>query len=273
MIYIDITNKQPPKDWCQKAEIATERIKHISDMAERNAFIKTNRLWAELKDWLLSLSHGKCWYTEAKEIASDYDVDHFRPKNKAKNLDGTEREGYWWLAFDWKNYRIAGTICNRPHNNESDEPRGKGYFFPLHTNCTPANGPYCDLDDEIIYILDPTNPVDPTLLTFDETGYPMPISEEKWIYERVKVTIKLLYLDYRPLVDERKKVWNKCNLLINEAQNIMLDGHTSAAKQTKLKGIFKQLMKMASPESELSSTASACLFSSGIKWAERLVKN
>lgn len=272
MIYIDLNNEQPPEGWCQKAEAATEELKNLNDVAERTAFIKNRRLWVDLKDWLLRLSHGKCWYSEAREIVSDYDVDHFRPKNKAKNLDDSEREGYWWLAFDWRNYRIAGTICNRPHGNENDEQRGKGHFFPLNEHCIPANGPNCDLDDEIIYLLDPTNPVDPSLLTFDETGYPMPtFSEKNWNYERVEVTIKLLYLDYRPLVDERKKVWNKCNLLINNAQNIMLDETFGVAKRTRLEGIFEELRHMASPESELSSTASACLLSSGIGWAQRLV--
>ena len=111
------------------------------------------------------------------------------------------------------------------------------------------------------------------LLTFDETGYPKPTADEgTWSYKRAEITIKLLYLDYRPLVDERKKIWNKCNILINEAQNIMKD-EESISKRHELKEIFKDLREMASPKSELSATTRACLLSSGNDWSKALVQN
>jgi len=81
-----------------------------------------------LKDWLLKFSNGKCWFSEAKDTFSHMDVEHFRPKKSAKDLNGVEREGYWWLTFDWHNYRICGNVGNRK----------KGTFFPLSPGCTPA---------------------------------------------------------------------------------------------------------------------------------------
>ncbi|MEE8403425.1 MAG: hypothetical protein V3R93_06700, partial [Candidatus Hydrothermarchaeaceae archaeon] len=57
--------------------------------------------------------------------------------------------------------------------------------------------------------------------------------------------------------------------LINEAQNLMKKG--SVTSQSRVKNIFKELKKMASPQSELSSTARACLLSSGNIWARSLV--
>jgi hypothetical protein len=56
-------------------------------------------MWGELKNWLLALSHQKCWFSEAKDSFQYWDLEHFRPKANAKNLDGSEREGYWWLAL------------------------------------------------------------------------------------------------------------------------------------------------------------------------------
>jgi hypothetical protein len=246
----------------------------MSSSEDRRRFIKKNRsLWSELKSWLLDLSFGKCWYSEAREIVSDYDVDHFRPKNAAKNLNGTERNGYWWLAFNYKNFRVVGTICNRLHNDENDELRGKGDFFPLSENCSPARSPDDDLDDELIYLLDPTNRDDPLLLTFDETGYPRPTaSEGTWNHKRAITTIKLLYLDFRPLVDERKKIWTKCNILVNQAQNIMKE-RESVSRDRRLREILGDLRDMTSPKAELSGTARACLRSCGLDWAKALAQN
>jgi hypothetical protein len=273
MIYIPLEDNAPSEDWCRRAREATDKLKTMNK-EERKQFIKNNsRLWAELKKYLLELSFGKCWYSEAREIVSDYDVDHFRPKNVAKNLDGSERDGYWWLAFEWKNYRISGTICNRPHKDENGRLRGKGDFFPLSEKCMPAKGPGDDLEDELIYFLDPTNRDDPLLLTFDETGSPKPtVAEGTWIYKRVEVTIDRLFLDYPPLVDERKKIWTKCNLLINEAQNIMREPE-SVSKKQRLRDVLKDLRAMASPRAELSATARACLLSSGNGWPKALVPN
>ncbi len=73
------------------------------------------------KNWLLALSGGKCWFSEVRELYSHYDVEHFRPKKEAKGLDGADRDGYWWLAFDYMNFRVCGYVGNRK----------KGGWFPL----------------------------------------------------------------------------------------------------------------------------------------------
>ena len=64
----------------------------------QQAFLGTkSAIWTELKPVLASLSDGKCWYTEAKDRVSYWEVDHFRPKKV-----------YPWLAFDWANFRLCG---------------------------------------------------------------------------------------------------------------------------------------------------------------------
>lgn len=273
MRYINIENENPPEDWCRRAEELTRQLMELDSEEERKRLIKNNRIWSDrnFKNWLQNLSHNKCWYSEASAIYSTYDVDHFRPKFRAKQCDGTEREGYWWLAFDWKNYRISGDIGNRTHSDEESEIRGKSDYFPLKEGCSPAT-PSSDLCDEIIYLLDPTNPVDPSLLTFDETGYPQPAVTDKDAFEfkRAKVTIKLLHLDFRPLVDERKKIWTKCNLLLSRAQKLM-NQPPSAIRWNFLETIFNELREMTSEDADLSSTARAFLLSSGVTWAKSLV--
>lgn len=274
MIHINIDGKCPPEDWFRRAEELKEELIRIESPEERKRVIERNqRHWADLKDWLLELSNGKCWYSEAKELVSDYHVDHFRPKNLARQLDGTEREGYWWLAFDWRNYRISGSICNSPHCGADGVTHGKADYFPLKEGCIPATYPNCDLEEEIIYLLDPTDPLDPILLTFDESGLSKPSAEyeEALVFKRANITIKLLHLNYYRLVDERRKIWIKCITLINRAQNLMKKDNIPS--NIILKEVFKDLKEMTSPSSELSATASACLLSSGINWARKLANS
>jgi hypothetical protein len=90
------------------------KLDSIDAKEERNKFIDANSdHWRKLKPWLKALSHGKCWYTEGREICSHFDVEHFRPKKEAGNGNGTYRDAYWWLAFDYSNYRLSGNVPNR----------------------------------------------------------------------------------------------------------------------------------------------------------------
>jgi hypothetical protein len=105
----------PPQDWIEQADALSEALKSSSDEVARAALIEANeRLWRDsrVRDWLVEIHHHKCWYTEAKESVSAYHVDHFRPKGRVTEADGTQRPGYWWLAFNWRNYRISGQLIN-----------------------------------------------------------------------------------------------------------------------------------------------------------------
>ncbi len=279
MIHIKIDDKNPPEEWCLKADWLTRELKLLTTDEERKDFINRHRaVWTEpeLKNWLRSLSHDKCWYSEAREKYSFYDVDHFRPKNQAKDLDGTIRPGYWWLAFDWKNYRLCGNIGNRPNTGEDGTIRGKADYFPLKPGSPEVRRPEHDLNDEIYYLLDPTDPDDPLLLTFDESGSPKPaVSDLTWEFKRVAETIRILHLDYGPLVDARIVIWNKCKRLINQIQNEMCNENNSISVTTKnrIKNLQKELREMTSSSSELSATAKACLLNSEPVWAKNLISN
>jgi len=277
--YINTTKIKLPEGWEEKAEKLKNKLSEIDDPNERTKFINDHRIWTELREALEELSGGKCWYSEAKELVSLYDVDHFRPKGNVLNMNGTccNIGGYWWLAFDWENYRLSGQICNRPlRDTDYEETKGKHNYFPLRKGSAISTEPHHDLRDEINYLLDPTDPDDPNFISFDEFGNIIPAVEPgSWEAERVKITVKLLHLDYEKLKEERKKVWDHCTRRINEAQNIMLKEieSSSASLKTDLKKVLTELREMIHPHTELSSIARTCLLRSNVTWAQKLVAN
>lgn len=263
MIYIRIDG-QPPGDWLERAKRVTLELENASNANERDTIIRRNEgLWKELKDWLLSLSHGKCWFSEAKDIYSYFDVEHFRPKRKAKNKDGTERDGYWWLAFDYRNFRICGNVGNRK----------KGTYFPLRAgHCASAGNR--NIDDELCYLLDPTDPRDPVLISFNELGdaVPMPSCGD-WERDRVLESIELFKLnDHAPLVEARRELWNLCRRTIAECENLIREYNhqPSIKKKTEITARMETLRTLVEPSSVLSATAFECLRTSNIDWAQRI---
>ncbi|MEB4592615.1 hypothetical protein VSS37_16645 [Candidatus Thiothrix sp. Deng01] len=142
-----------------------ERLHQAGNIVGRNQFIDDHSShWGKLKPWLEVLSLGKCWFSEAKEIFSHYDVEHFRPKKEAKALDGTIRDGYWWLAFDYTNFRLCGNVGNRK----------KGGWFPLNNESCLSSFDNPREESEDPYLLDPTKASDVELITFDEEGKAIP---------------------------------------------------------------------------------------------------
>lgn len=105
----------PPADWVADADAVSGRLLAATSDAERAQIIKEKEaLWRDdrIRDWMLQQFANKCWYTEAYESVSSIHVDHYRPKGRVRDLADVEYEGYWWLAFDWRNYRICGQLIN-----------------------------------------------------------------------------------------------------------------------------------------------------------------
>lgn len=268
MRYIPLT-ESPPADWLQKANQILEELKAASDAQTRKEIIDRNsKVWGELKDWLLTLSHQKCWFSEAKDCFSHWDVEHFRPKKSAKEEDGTEYEGYWWLAFDWHNFRICGNVGNRK----------KGTYFPLCIGSCRAAKPTDDLRQENPLLLDPADPDDPNLLSFDLEGkaIPAPDLNDEWDRKRVEYSVKRYNLDFGPLEAKRKIVWSNCWTHIQQYRQELQrlnDDATNSIARNQVKEKAKTIRDMLEADKEFSAVARACVLSSRDPRVVRLLQS
>lgn len=257
---------QPPQAWLNSAAALLQRLENAgSDAARATIIDDESQLYKDLRDWLLEKSHGKCWFSEAKDLFSHWDVEHYRPKKKARDEDGPACPGYWWLAFDWRNLRICGNVGNRK----------KGTYFPLQPGCTRATATGRLIDDEVPTLLDPADPHDPGLIDFDEEGAirPSPAATSDWDKERVRVSNERYKLNYEPLEQERKRVWTECRSKLDECDQAITNfqQHKSAAGRTKATSLMAELRKLCAAESPLSRVARSCLLASGKSWASQLV--
>ncbi len=258
----DIPNWEPwtKEEWQKWLDESERLLKELNDrhvngnLAARNKLIDDNSdHWGKLKPWLLALSGGKCWFSEAKDIYSHMDVEHFRPKKEAKNLDHTARDGYWWLAFDYANFRVCGNVGNRK----------KGGWFPLKKgSLVSCYENQCE-ESEDYYLLDPIDPEDVTLIAFDEQGNIIPApGVSDWEKQRVEVTIERLKLNaHEALTEERMKVWKKITFEIEsyfKAKSRCVYGINPAAKQ-KLRDHVSNIRAMTCKDAELSSVAKWCV--------------
>jgi len=161
--------------WRLSATEALATLNSKTTLAEKKEYLRSQQasnIWRSFYDAMPPRFKSKCWYCEAEEIRSDMPVDHFRPKGKVD--EDEEHEGYWWLAFDWTNYRCACTFCNSTRNFVETQG-GKGNRFPIFNNECRANSSTDNHFDENPAILDPCDPDDDNLLWFDEDGIPVPI--------------------------------------------------------------------------------------------------
>jgi uncharacterized protein (TIGR02646 family) len=237
-----------------------EELKTAPNAESRKKIIDANSdVWGELKEWLLSLSHGKCWFSEAKDCFNHWDVEHYRPKKSAKDADGTEHEGYWWLAFNWENFRICGNAGNRK----------KGTYFPLREGCQRATFQNSDLRYEIPMLLDPIDDDDPNLLSFNMEGkaIPAPGLSDEWDELRVNYSVERFKLDFPPLEDKRKTVWNECwnriKEYLKELEAYRTSNGTNVIARNQVKESAKAIREMMREDKELSAVARACVLSSG----------
>jgi len=257
MRFIDLDDFNPDPNWVVRADSVTNQLLAAANINDVHQIIDSNEaLWGELKDALLSLSHDKCWYSEAKDKYSYLHVDHFRPKKAAFGIDKVDYGGYWWLAFDWRNYRVCGGVGNVNKRDKFAVSRNKAII------------PTDVWQDEIIYFLDPCEELDVLKITFNSNGEIMPIHNIGWHYEQADYTIKCLKLNCKKLKEARKDVWVKCATLVLETQKLIQEDalNSSAYKKGQIKEKLKQLREFVKPKSEFSATARACLKSTGIEW-------
>ena len=145
----------------------------------------------EVRDALMRLFHGKCAYCESRLGATQVgDVDQFRPKIRAMELDGTVApDHYWWLAYDWDNLLLACAVCNR----------SKATRFPTERPRAEAPARGAELRRERALLLDPCVDRPEKELVFTDEG--VVVSDTP----RGRATIEILALNREALVAARRE--------------------------------------------------------------------
>lgn len=230
--------------WRDMADQAKAELIAAPDEETRKAILKrvaSSNVWRDFYNLLPDSLKRKCWYCEAEEIRSDMPVDHFRPKSKVE--DDKQHDGYWWLAFDWENYRCACTYCNS--RRVFDETSGgKACRFPLENPEERAFSPadLVKLSNERPYFLDPFNPDDEKLLWFDNDG--LPIAKPSATVEqqiKVKNSIEIFHLHESKIARARNKVRLEVE---RQVRKIKDDDDVQAAKAT-LRRMVKDTEKLS----------------------------
>lgn len=216
MRYIDFsiidTHDADVKRWIKKASDKLTQLSSLSTHDKRKAYLQRNNIWSEFKLILIRYYGQKCWYSECDLTGSFGDVDHFRPKNKStdENDKVILGDGYWWLAYDYLNYRLSCEKCNRPFGEG-----GKRDRFPLKAGTLPAK--YSGKDDTPI-LLDPCELRDVQLIDCDETGEIISLSSDAYEKERIRIS-KYIY-NWNSFNIARRDIRNKCKLALEQFQLI-----------------------------------------------------
>ena len=203
-----------PAGWLAEARALISQLVAASTLQRARLIKKNAAVWSQVRGALWAAGGEKCWYSEALLPEGQAEVEHFRPKGR---LSGEKYAGYWWLAFDWRNYRLASHLANvRRFDHLNGAMRGKGSYFPLAAGARatfvaipPADDPL-RVKCEKPLLLDPIEADDVRLLTFDQDGLPRhdPVAAttagEK---ERVEKSIAFYSLDDGMLNARRADLW------------------------------------------------------------------
>jgi uncharacterized protein (TIGR02646 family) len=213
------------------------------------AIDKRSRVWKKAAGALRDASTNKCWYCEVTENRSDMPVDHFRPKNRV--YGAPDHPGYWWLAFDWRNFRYSCTFCNsRRHDVEKKRSGGKQDHFPV---LEPPPRATCEADPtDRPALLDPVVDTDTKLLTFYTNGFPAPVFDDKETeeHQRAAESIRLYHLDHSVLVRRRKALAIDIRQFFELAEKARLEGDDDVFRKNK-----KEIIKRVRWKADLSVAA------------------
>ena len=263
MRYIDLdllVGRLDAQPLIEAAEAACHAIYTAKDAATRKVLIKANReRWVAFRPVFQNVFGEKCWYTESCNPGTDDDVDHYRPKGRIAERPG--HGGYWWEALHWRNFRLSCHRANRLRENpETGDTHGKGDRFPLLEEKDRWRRP-SDVCREYPALLDPTDPSDPPLLTFEIDGRVAVASahaSDLTAAKRVEISRIYLHLDWPTFVTHRRDVY--ANVLLKVGDGDRADAAfrrgEAGAKDT-LKAVARDLIRMVQDRATYSRAAVA----------------
>lgn len=220
-IPIPIPPGLPPR-WAGVHAARVAAVEALATQEDRAAYIKRKSSWGLLKKWLASISSYNCWYCEGKSTRAPLDVDHFRPK-LGITVDGvrlTEHPGYYWLAYEWSNFRLSCQRCNRPEKDESEVTRGKANEFPVRDEANRCSAPGAPMERELPRLLDPCVQADCALLGHAIDGEVKPTATPgTWDHQRADYTIRRLGLNDWSTPENKRGTWQTLATLIRVVGN------------------------------------------------------
>ncbi|MCO1595678.1 hypothetical protein M8C17_10930 [Micromonospora sp. RHAY321] len=212
MIWICLDNLGFPDGWAEKRISGEQLLAACRDAAARKDLLDgpLAKIWRALAEKLAELSHDKCWYCETPIARDDFMVDHYRPKGKV--LEDAQHPGYWWLALDPRNFRLACRYCNeRRVDRRGGTDGGKAAHFPLMAGSRRAfRDDYWEDEDPVL--LDPTRVLDPPLIAFLSDGSPTPSDVEDDnpdSFQRATYSIEIYHLTHSRLMIQRSLIANQ----------------------------------------------------------------
>lgn len=269
MIYIHRNWDLVPDEVKLALEKVAAELEAIADEEARRAFIEKNSAaWGTLRKYLGTMSHEKCWYSEASERVSRYEVDHFRPHGRAKQASKIFANGYCWLAFSRDNLRLAGQLCNRVNKEYSEDAIGKGDWFPLIEPEKRATFQCRDTAPESPLLLDPCDPEDPYKLWFNDDGNVVPDPElDDQTKNFVEQAIIQLGLRQSKLNRARASTLNKCRRAVIQYKAVQKipKGQRTERDISNAEEARALLLAMASPSGEFAAAVRCFLIANGLK--------
>ena len=206
-----------PKKWNLSCTTRMVGVNACANGVDRSNYIKKHGSWGGLKNWLAKANDFKCWYCEAKSHRAPFDVDHFRPK-LGVTIDGVKlpgHDGYWWLSYEWSNFRLSCQRCNRPEKEGKSLAFGKANEFPLFSEVSRCAIPAGLIQNEVCRLLDPCSVADCDLLAHGIDGEVKPAAKPgTWEYVRADYTIKKLGFNSWDTPKSKREKWQLLDLLI-----------------------------------------------------------
>ena len=196
MIHIDRASVPEPTRFAKRARAAHRELAGLikdsgSKLNQRKLPFDDRLLEADdLRQSLRQLFKGRCAFCESPLTPSHQLVTHFRPRERAAQLDGKVSPlHYWWLAYDWANLYLSCADCLS----------AKGKRFPVRGRRTaqPGSGKGSTSDEKAL-LLDPCRDDPESELEFLEDG------TVRSSTERGRVTIDVFGLNRIALVNARR---------------------------------------------------------------------
>jgi uncharacterized protein (TIGR02646 family) len=163
MIRIDRSRLSIHAEFAPRARLALGKAERLRKQRplESGDFDREVYGHRDVKKALWLMQRKKCCWCEQRLGYRCEDVDHFRPKTKARRTEKRHDEGYWWLAYAHDNLFFSCAACNRQ----------KGSWFPLGARASPLKArEHPSTRNEAALLLDPSKDNPEQHLIFIQDG-------------------------------------------------------------------------------------------------------